>query len=59
MREGLSLFQCIETISDLDLQNRLSLNAKKVYADSFEFNKVYDDFILFLESFVKSNVHLK
>jgi glycosyltransferase involved in cell wall biosynthesis len=45
-----SLFQCIDSIvNDKALHQDLSKNAKEIYTNSFEFNKVYDDFILNLE----------
>ena len=33
-------------------QLHFSDNAKKVYMDSFEFNKVYDEFALYLENLI-------
>ena len=45
-----SLFQCIDEITkNKALQQDLSKNASKIYNKSFEYNKVYDDFILYLE----------
>jgi glycosyltransferase involved in cell wall biosynthesis len=54
--EYMSLYQCIEKIINPDLHRTLSSNVRKVYAKDFEFNMVYDDFILHLESLVKNDV---
>lgn len=47
------LEECINRIiKDIKLQKELSDNAKKLYEKEFDFNKVYDEFTLHLESLI-------
>ncbi len=49
-----TLKQCIEIIlTNKALQRTISNNARKLYSDDFEFNKVYDDFVVHLERMAK------
>jgi len=48
--EEFSLKKCIQTlIEDKRLQKKISINARKLYDDEFEFNKVYDGLVFQLE----------
>jgi glycosyltransferase involved in cell wall biosynthesis len=49
-----SLEKCIiQLYSDPKLQTLMSINAKKLYDEKFEFNNVYDNLIIHLESIIK------
>jgi len=53
----LSLYQCIDNISNnKSLQKNLSNNAYKTYVNNFEFNKVYEDFVVYLEKLAKIQI---
>ena len=46
-----TLNDCIKTLmASKNLQDSMSINAKKTYNNHFEFNKVYDDLVCHLES---------
>ena len=48
--EFLTLEQCIlDLIEDKALQKKISKNARNLYSEEFEFNKVYDGLVLHLE----------
>ncbi len=49
-----TLKQCIEImLENKSLRRAMSNNARKLYNDAFEFDKVYDDFVAHLEKIVK------
>tara|TARA_Y100000768_G_C23979747_1_gene685052 strand:+ start:1671 stop:2909 length:1239 start_codon:yes stop_codon:yes gene_type:complete len=48
--EFLTLEQCIlDLIDDKALQNKISRNARNLYSEEFEFNKVYNNLVMHLE----------
>ena len=48
--EFLTLEQCIlDLIDDKPLQKKISRNARNLYSEEFEFNKVYDNLVMHLE----------
>jgi glycosyltransferase involved in cell wall biosynthesis len=50
-----SLEKCIIKLKDNnDLQKLMSINAKKLYAERFEFNKVYDGVVSHLENIARN-----
>ena len=50
------LVDCIKSLIDDDkLRKEMSLNAKKLYEDEFEFDKVYDGLVNHLEHMVIKN----
>ena len=54
--DNMPLSVCIQSLlSDNNIQKKMSENAKKLYNEEFDFDKVYDSLVAHLENMVKKN----